>query len=105
MRVDGFNKDGKWKNAVNDKLDFPFPSKLDFSKDEGDGYSLMWNSFQEKLLGSLDKKKKSAFVCVESCQEPTLTTSTTDKEKPQASDGSCGKGWVQLKDKEGTCIR
>ena len=97
VRVDGVNDGGKWKNVAGKKFKSPFPTSLDFSKDEGDGFSLTWNSDKDKLLGNLAKNDESAYVCIETCEEPTTTTETV-----QAAANNCGEGWAELKD--GTCI-
>ena len=100
VRVDGVNDGGKWKNVAGKKLKSPFPTSLDFSKDEGDGFSLTWNSDKDKLLGNLAKNDESAYVCIETCGYPTMTTVAATI--PVQASATCGAGWVELKD--GTCI-
>lgn len=85
-------------NAAGKDLDVPFPSKLGFTKEKGDGSSLKWNTDRERLEGGLSSDKKSNFACIETCAEPTTTTQPTT---PMASD-KCGEGWIELEDQ--TCI-
>ena len=58
---------------------------------------MTWNADKDKLLGNLAKDDKLAYVCVETCKDPTTTT-----EAVQAAATKCGEGWAKLKD--GTCI-
>ena len=127
IRVDGLNVKGKWKDAGNNILETPFPSELNFKKDNGEGYSLVWNVEKERLEGNLAEEDEAAFLCIEVCGELTTTTTTTEPptttttqpptttttEPPTTTtteptttmlpeSDKCGKGWVELNDE--TCI-
>ena len=86
-------------NGADQDLEFPFPAGLNFAKDMGSGYSLKWSPYKDepRLQGNLKAKAKQPFVCVETCEATTTAL-------PPMSGGSCGKDWVQLEDKDQTCI-
>ena len=101
VRVDGINDKGKWKNSKGDDLDYPFPEKLGFTKDKGDGSTLKWNVGKGRLEGGAPADKKVSFLCVEVCEEATTTRATLSPTSTVQSD-KCGEGWIELEDQ--TCV-